>query len=209
MDYQKVYNSIVGRAKNRVLEGYGEYHHITPKCIGGEDIPENLVKLTYREHFICHWLLHRIHPKHKGLAFTFHMMSSENPNKNLKRKYTPSSRVLEEARNAAKRMGESNPMKRPEVRAKVSAALKGRSNWHKGVPKSDEHRAKLSIALKGKNSKQLTQYTLNFKEVRKWPSTHSVQRELGFRYTNIAQACAGGASKSRPHYAYGYMWKYD
>lgn len=32
-------------------------HHIIPECDGGTDDPENLVKLTHREHFIFHVIL--------------------------------------------------------------------------------------------------------------------------------------------------------
>lgn len=62
MDYNKHYNLLVEKAKNRELikeEGY-EIHHIIPKCFGGSDEPDNLIKLTYREHFIAHILLYKM-----------------------------------------------------------------------------------------------------------------------------------------------------
>lgn len=40
-----------------VLHGYYECHHIKPRSLGGADDKNNIVKLTAREHFICHWLL--------------------------------------------------------------------------------------------------------------------------------------------------------
>ena len=56
--YTKIYYQIVDRAKSRTLEeGYKEKHHIIPKSFGGSNNKENLVELTAREHFICHWLL--------------------------------------------------------------------------------------------------------------------------------------------------------
>jgi hypothetical protein len=55
--YSKWYFNIVANARFRVLEGYSEKHHIIPKSLGGQDSDENLVSLTAREHFICHWLL--------------------------------------------------------------------------------------------------------------------------------------------------------
>lgn len=61
MDYQKIYNQIVNRARSRKLEGYVERHHILPKSMGGSNAKENLVDLTAREHFICHVLLAKIH----------------------------------------------------------------------------------------------------------------------------------------------------
>ena len=57
MNYEKIYNQIIERAKNRVLEGYGEKHHIIPKCMGGKNNLDNLVNLTAREHFLSHWFV--------------------------------------------------------------------------------------------------------------------------------------------------------
>jgi hypothetical protein len=36
---------------------FGDQHHILPRCLGGSDDPQNLVRLTYRQHFLAHWLL--------------------------------------------------------------------------------------------------------------------------------------------------------
>lgn len=44
-----------------------EYHHITPRCLGGSDLLTNLVYLSAEEHFIAHLLLTKLFPKHKGL----------------------------------------------------------------------------------------------------------------------------------------------
>lgn len=61
MDYRKLYNQIVENRKNNRYDGYTETHHIIPKCLGGSDEPKNLVKLSCREHFICHYLLTKIY----------------------------------------------------------------------------------------------------------------------------------------------------
>lgn len=55
--YTKTYYALINKAQNRILNGYGEKHHIIPKSMGGGDYKSNLVKLTPREHFICHLLL--------------------------------------------------------------------------------------------------------------------------------------------------------
>lgn len=95
MNYEKIYNQIVARAKTRKLEGYKERHHIIPKCMGGTNDKENLVLLTAREHFICHWLLVRIYPNNKKLIYSFHAMCKQNKSGN---RYLPSSRVYKEAK---------------------------------------------------------------------------------------------------------------
>jgi hypothetical protein len=55
--YSKWYFSIVENAKKRNLISEYETHHITPRSMGGADLENNLVKVSYREHFICHLLL--------------------------------------------------------------------------------------------------------------------------------------------------------
>lgn len=55
--YTKWYFNIISNAQNRDISSYTEKHHIIPKSLGGSNKQTNLVKLTAREHFICHWLL--------------------------------------------------------------------------------------------------------------------------------------------------------
>jgi hypothetical protein len=55
--YTKWYFNIIAAAQSRDISGYIEEHHIIPKSLGGTNKKENLVNLTGREHFICHWLL--------------------------------------------------------------------------------------------------------------------------------------------------------
>lgn len=57
MDYSKVYHQIINNRKGNKPTGYTENHHIIPKSLGGTDDLDNIVELTAREHFICHWLL--------------------------------------------------------------------------------------------------------------------------------------------------------
>lgn len=57
--YTRVYYALVNRAQSRTLDKstYVECHHIVPKSLGGNNKKSNLVRLTPREHFICHLLL--------------------------------------------------------------------------------------------------------------------------------------------------------
>lgn len=63
MNYKKIYQNIIDKRKLETPESYTETHHILPKSLGGSDEPENLVKLTAREHFICHYLLAKMFNK--------------------------------------------------------------------------------------------------------------------------------------------------
>lgn len=56
--YSRTYFSIIESAKIRGIDdSYHEKHHIIPRSLGGDNSVDNIVKLTYREHFLCHRLL--------------------------------------------------------------------------------------------------------------------------------------------------------
>lgn len=55
--YKTWHDNIIAKAKNRTLTCYTEKHHIIPKCLGGSNNEDNLVRLTAKEHFIVHMLL--------------------------------------------------------------------------------------------------------------------------------------------------------
>lgn len=80
MNYQKIYDQIIDRAKHRKLEGYKEKHHIIPKCMGGKNTKDNLVELTPEEHYVCHQLLVKMYPKHHGLVNAANQMTSGSNN---------------------------------------------------------------------------------------------------------------------------------
>ena len=46
-----IYNDLINYCKYEEIEGYTETHHILPKSIGGTDEKENLVKLSFPEHY--------------------------------------------------------------------------------------------------------------------------------------------------------------
>ena len=80
MDYNKIYNNIIERAKQRQiknpLNGYKEIHHVIPRSIGGSNEPINLVELTLKEHFLCHELLVYIYPNNKEVVYALWMMTT-------------------------------------------------------------------------------------------------------------------------------------
>jgi hypothetical protein len=53
------------------------------------------VKLTAREHFLVHWLLHEMHPENSDLRYAFWSMCRNSDNQ---QRYKPSSRVYEYAK---------------------------------------------------------------------------------------------------------------
>lgn len=63
MNYKRIYDRIIENRKQNLIERYVEKHHIIPRSLGGSNEKDNLVKLTAREHFICHYLLAKIYQK--------------------------------------------------------------------------------------------------------------------------------------------------
>ena len=135
MDYQRIYNQIIERGSQRLLKGYGENHHIIPKCMGGTDTQDNIVRLTAREHFICHWLLVRIYPTEAQLNVAALLMSTR------KGVRVPARAYQEFREGHAAYM--SNIERTPEWN-------KNNSNAKRGKKLSEEHKRKMSEARKGK-----------------------------------------------------------
>lgn len=99
--YSKIYFSIIDKRKNNIPDGYTETHHIIPKSLGGNNKKNNLVKLTAREHYICHLLLTKMVKykslKYKKMCVAFGMMSwMKAPNQ--KRDFKINSKIYEKLR---------------------------------------------------------------------------------------------------------------
>ena len=156
MNYQKIYESITERAKKRKVEGYGEKHHIIPKCMNGNNDKENIVRLTAREHFICHMLLVEIYPDNAKLKYVVWAMSNQKGS-GQKQRYKVSSRTYERLkREHSKRQSERIISK--ETREKMSFAQK-HSTWvRKGnkLPRTQEQKQANSVRNKGKIVSQET-----------------------------------------------------
>lgn len=80
MNYTRLYNEIVeSRVRNPIKCGYTEKHHIIPRSLGGSNCKDNIVTLTAREHFLCHWLLLKMQvvgsPEYHKMLLAFVMMS--------------------------------------------------------------------------------------------------------------------------------------
>lgn len=70
MDYQKIYDNLVKkRLENPPTEKF-ERHHIVPRSLGGSNNDDNIVKLTYREHYMAHLLLCKIYKPKGGMNYS-------------------------------------------------------------------------------------------------------------------------------------------
>jgi len=208
MNYQRIYNEIVDRAKVRELQGYGEKHHIVPKCLGGSNEKENLVKLTAREHYICHKILAKIYPKNVKVAFAFIAMCNKR-NSNQEQRYTPTSREYEQAKRhyAYLMQGQGNHRY-------------GKEGFWKDKNLLNTHRGNISIALVGnKNSKGKKRNIVSKERIaesrKKEIYQYTKQGEFVLSYTSIKEAgentqiSRGNISNvtDTTRTAGGYFWK--
>jgi len=157
--YTRWYNQIIANAQNRIAEGYTECHHIHPRSLGGADTADNLVNLTAREHFVCHWLLTKMtkgEDRYKMIN-ALRMMRAE---KEGQQRYTTAitSRVYETIKKEYAQLqserfsGENNPMygdkfyRSEEGKQRQKNAVTGDNNG----AKKEEARQKISQSKLGK-----------------------------------------------------------
>lgn len=107
--YTKIYYQIVKKAKERTTINYTEKHHIIPCSLTGSNKKDNIVALTAREHFICHWLLTKMTADiaRRKMVFALNMMRVKSKHHNNQRYETKiTSRVyaqykIEHAKNSS------------------------------------------------------------------------------------------------------------
>jgi hypothetical protein len=130
--YKRWYYNIIKNRKQNLYTGYTENHHIIPKCMGGSNDEFNRVKLTAREHFICHFLLLKMLPKGKdrnNMILAVSRMSSGTNGIWAGIRYFPKSSKIYET-----------------IRKEFSLSNRGKNHPLFGKPMSEETKAKLSAS---------------------------------------------------------------
>lgn len=142
MDYRRHYVALIDRARYRELHGYTEKHHVLPRCLGGGDEPQNIVRLTPEEHFVAHQLLMRMHPDNGKLVFAALAMTRGRPSNRrygwLRRNFS--------LRMSEVWLGKKRPPFTEEHRRNIGEASANRVHG----PQTEEHKDRLSAAHKGK-----------------------------------------------------------
>lgn len=148
MNYQKIYDQLIGRAVHRLsISGYKETHHIIPKSMGGTDDQHNLVDLTAREHFIAHNCLARIYGGREWYAVVRMAKQCQVTNSRLfeiarikrSEEHKKGGWTHTDAERQAKSIRQTGKKASPERGINISAAKKGK-------PLSEKNR----LALRGK-----------------------------------------------------------
>lgn len=175
--YETWYAAITKRGQVRELDSHTEIHHIIPRSLGGNNLPENITKLTAREHFICHWLLTKIHREgeaHWKMLNAIRIMRAENKNQqrysnritsrvysNLKEEYSK----LQSEKNKGAGNGMFGKSQTEKAKSMISKANTGRVQpleeklnqikaitGRKRKPFTDDWKAKMSAAKTGENN---------------------------------------------------------
>jgi NUMOD3 motif-containing protein len=147
--YRRWYLLLMERARTRSGPVDGEWHHALPMVFGGTD--SCMVRLTFREHFLAHWLLTKITTgeDRRSMNYAFAMMT-KNPGYRLiagwqfgraRQAYIEAARGRRVSAETRAKMSAAAQNRSAEYRSKQSAAHKGRS------PSADT-RAKLSAATR-------------------------------------------------------------
>jgi hypothetical protein len=233
VDYQKIYNDLIDKARtegrSKGGEIYYEAHHIVPRCLGGEGEARqwrthpNIILLTAEEHFYAHYYLTKIYPDNSKLLFALWGMCYWGRIKYCTIEQHASiyqdvrSKVSEEW--SMRMLGRVLPA---EVVHKRQATRLKNGSTGKGKPKSEEHRAKLSAALLGRTRppelvakarntraergtglRSISQHTLDGTWIRDWSYSLEASKALDIPGYNITNCCRG-----RQKTAGGYIWRY-
>jgi len=141
--YSKVYFSTIEKAVQRGWKKARgrERHHIIPQSLGGSNNKSNLVYLSCREHFLCHWLLVKMTEGEYYHKMVYALMGMRAENQHQERYQTIfTARVYEKYR-----------IEHAEYHSKLMKS-KNLVPWNKGgVEITDEHRENLRNAALTRN----------------------------------------------------------
>jgi hypothetical protein len=141
-------------------------HHIVPRHMGGTDDSSNLIKLTVEEHALAHKKLYEEYGNEYDriawLGLESRISSEEcrilavkqantgrkQTKEHIEKRMTANKKTFE--KNGYPTQGKKLPKASPERKSKISKALKGKSNWHKGKKRTSETKLKQSLATKNR-----------------------------------------------------------
>lgn len=172
--YRRWYFQIIDAARLRAIAGH-EKHHTLPRSLGGTRFGGDIVSLTFREHFLAHWLLTKFTsgPAKKRMHFALWSMTRNRSvtswqyakarvahrlvilgNKSaLGHKHSDGAKSAIRAAHTGRKFTEEHKRRIGDAnRGKVRLSPQKKSEETRmkmRKPKSQEHRLKISAALKG------------------------------------------------------------
>ena len=194
MNYQKIYDQIIDRAKKEPRKKgngvYYESHHIVPRSEGGSNSSSNLVLLTAKEHYIAHLLLYVENPT-KARTYAFLRMSHRSEKRS-------SAKIYQEAKILTARISSERnrlTIRTAEQNLQLSNTLLERN---KNPTESMILSRKI---LSKKRSKPVLQLTLAGEFVAEYTSASQARIHTGIK---TIVDCLRGRQKTSG----GFIWKY-
>lgn len=131
--YTVTYYAIIANANSRQVVGYVEKHHIIPKSLGGSNSKSNIVRLSAREHFICHRLLTKMTDgdNRRKMVYAMNMLLAKNTKQF---RYVPTASTYSVLKEEFRQV---NPFSQPGFRQQHS---------HTGKKRSDDTKQKMAAA---------------------------------------------------------------
>lgn len=205
--YRRWYRAICDRGQSRALSRGCEGHHVIPRALGGSDGGSNITHLTYREHFLAHWLLTRFTSgiDRNKMLYALHMMTVVGDGHRIVAGWQYAIAKKASAEAAAVRM------RTADARAQLSKVHKGKqittehraalTRAFKGHKKSEQHRAKIAAALKGRAKSAEHRANIAASATGKAPSAaaraNMAAAQIGRKHTpeTLAKISAGNRGK--------------
>lgn len=184
--------------RRKIVKGYYETHHAVPKCLGGWESRDNLVRLTAAEHYIAHLLLMKMYPENKKMALPVILMAKNigigkknklvakarelaaESHRGQKRSEETKKKISDAALNSYKlnpERGEATAKRNrsaiitDEFRKKMSEIGKGKPGPMTGRNHSEDSKNKISLALAG------NQYAVGHRHTEEMKAKFSEQRK--------------------------------
>lgn len=144
-------------------KGQHHKHHIAPTSWHPEHSKnkKNIVRLTHREHFVVHKMMHRAFPKDISMSRAYHLMSAFGVGSCKGTARFASSRQYDESRKwVSIQMTENNPMKCAHVKKKKAAWERANydnkpdnagNNYRKNNPMRDPEKIRKMVESRRKN----------------------------------------------------------
>jgi len=210
--YTNWYFNIINSALSRNPTGYIERHHIIPKSFGGADTKENIVKLTAREHFICHRLLTKMVDSVQKRKMLQAVWCFTRTSGNQKR-YVVNSRSYETIRSelaktlSLERKGIMNKGRKiSDEQKRILASYSGRKHseetkakmkesWKKRPPRTQEHRDAIAKAGLGRKASEETKLKMSATRKGKNP----IQTQILFKCEHCGKEGTGASNYKRWH----------
>ena len=176
--YVNFINSILEKRENKRFE-HSERHHICPRALNGTDDADNLIYLSYREHFLAHYMLAKAFVNHSIVIALRKMMDGKDRINENSRLYEESKILVNDAMSVLF-SGEGNPFygktHTTEIRQKLRELSTGKY-W------TDEQKKMMSERVKGENhpnwGKHLSEETKrHISEAKKGKSIHRTEEQL-------------------------------